>query len=167
MRRIILLLIALLAASCATRNSYDDEVFYIIQTRDYQLDPEIPPPPPPMFYGRNNFILLNNGEIYYHKKFGYDDALTYPDDYNKQPILNLEFSDFKLIEFNRLNNFLVSEINDTSKNGFNETTAIKSESDTVKNPAFPVIMDYLKEQGFKRYIILKWTDEEAEILSKK
>jgi hypothetical protein len=167
MRQTFLFIIFLIIASCSIKNSDDNKTYYIINPIEYSYDHNIPPPPPKMFYGRNNFILLNNGKIYYHKKFGYNDKLVYPDDFNKQPFLNLEFSDFKLIELKNLRSFLASEITDTSRNGFNESTAIKSQTDTIRHPAFPIIFNYLKEKGFRRYTIIQCTEEEAMILNDK
>jgi len=161
MIRITVLIIIIFISSCS-RNKHDEKIYYIISESKSNFD-NYNPPPPPAFYGRNNFILLDSNRVIYHSKFGYNDCCT-PEEIASEPIINLKKSDLKEINNDSIFQFLENVITDTSHAGWHEFVVIKSPLDTIKNPAFLTIMDFLKDKGIKRYEIRKWTKEEEKLL---
>jgi hypothetical protein len=150
-------------------NSHDtsNKIYFIIKgqkVKEYQQttdDPPPPPTPPPLFYAANNFILFGNDKIYYHNRSLNMEDLRTP------PFLDIKYSEIRSIKYEFLEKFLETEIPKDSLNTFNETIIIKSSSDTIRNPAFQIIIDYLTKNGCREYLVQKWTEEEKDVLNRK
>lgn len=180
--RFLILIVFSFPISCSTKEDLDKDIYYVIKPADTvkvvrvfdttepkpgdppTLQPP-PPPPPTMFYGHHNFVLLDS-RIFYHDNYLWHRCGT-GIDWTKPPRLFLTSDSLTEIKLTDLEDFLKSNIPDSTTKGDLTTANISSSTDTIKNQAFEIITSYFKSKNITHYGIRNWTEEEKFALTSK
>jgi hypothetical protein len=168
------LLVALIFSATILSCSFEEneQLYFVIKhpkkdTATY-ADDNLPPPPPQIitYYSKYNFILLDNSVIYFHNKYKNYHCYTGLD-MEKPPRIDLQPKDLKKIEIEDLYSFLSKEITDNTIKSETFGITITSPTDSIKNPGFWVIKNYMKSKNIRYYNIKNWTEEEEYSLKAK
>nr|WP_294860192.1 hypothetical protein [uncultured Fluviicola sp.] len=112
----------------------------------------------PVFYGQNNFILYDSKTILYHNKsvfYGCGTGI----DFTKPARLYLSPDSFTEIKYSKLAHFLKTKFN--WKKGFHsKIMSIASSTDTIRNPGYTALMNFMKRHKEILCSVRKWTEEE-------
>jgi hypothetical protein len=166
MRKTLLIVsLCLGLASCKQIVEKQSKVFYVIKEGQNYLKnkkfKDNPPPPVDIVYGNLNFILIGNDKIYFHPKsyyfkcgFGKDKKVI-----DKVPLIGLKPEDIKEIRKIKLESFLDSAFKAGPLSHPYIVITISSLTDTIKNPAFEQISEFLAKD-INRYNIRRLTNEE-------
>ena len=140
--------------SCSNNNK-DDEYFVIKNpdTSNTKVILELPR----FFYGHHNFILTNSAQLFYYNNYIFYSCGTGLD-LTKPPYLHLTPDSLIEIKEDDLVDFLKDKI---YLNGHLKTPiSISSPTDTIRNEALKIIIDFIKPHKAIVYTIRKWTEEE-------
>jgi len=168
------LLFALLFTSCKVDPENQDNIFYIIGTHTNFIKSKrfknIPPPPPSyVVYCDLNFILLGKNTIYFHEvshlhRCGFGKATS---DYIKIPFVNLIPEKIQKIDSANLLSFIDS-VSAKKWNGYSDLfISISTPADTIRNPGFELICEFILKKSNFRYTIRKTTTEEGYAINAK
>jgi len=139
------------------------KIFYVIKNGENYLKNEKfkdnPPPPVDIVYGNLNFILTSNDKVYFHPKSYYFKCGFGKEAIEKVPFIGLKSDDIREIRKERLNTFLDSAFNAGPSPLPYFVITISSLTDTIKNPAFEHISEFLAKD-INRYSIRLITKEE-------
>jgi hypothetical protein len=168
MNRLPLLLLTILFASCGDKPKESEKIYYVvkegvnyIKSEKYKDDP---PPPTDLTYGEYNFIFVGSDKVYLHTVshrhlcgFGMSES-----DYIKVPFIELTPKQVKELRAEDAASFLDS----TMRANWQLyqpywVITLSSSTDTITNPAFEQISNYLTKDLHIRYNIRKWTKEES------
>ena len=152
---------------CSNQTADKEKIEYIIgiekDPSPEPFDPTEPPPPPVPFYGPINLILTEKSGIYVHRVFP-----VYHMDYDDKRAMQVALTKWDIIKVSleKLPQFLSEEYENVNSDTYRQyITCIKSPSDTIRNEAFPIIVEFFKKKKFDGYIIRKWVDQEQTAIS--
>lgn len=147
--------------SCTEKEPEKDYLYVIKSTVVYTRDSmEVKNEP---CYGQNNFILYDSVTILYHDKAVFHKCGAGLD-FTKPDRLFLTPSDLTKIKIGELKNFLKARFNwkdiHDRLHGL-QVMVIASATDTIKNPAYSILMDFKNRHPELTYLFVrKWTEEE-------
>ncbi len=154
---------------CSAKKS-KSAIYYVINHQEkieLPREDSLPPPPilPSPFYGNYNFILLDSSHIFIHKKHkNYRCGNEF--DYGKPFRLFLSPEDIREVKIENLEQFLKS-IPDSIISDRHFYASISSPVDTIRNPAYKKISDFLKSKNIRFYNTRNCTEEEYYALTAK
>ncbi|MCJ8166497.1 hypothetical protein MKJ04_16755 [Pontibacter sp. E15-1] len=168
MNRLCPLLIVFFFASCGDNSRESEEIYYVVKEGKNYIKSEKykdnPPPPTDLTYGEYNFIFVGSDKVYLHTVshrhlcgFGRSES-----DYIKVPFIELTPEQIKTLRAEDAASFLDS----TMRANWQLyqpywVVTLSSSTDTITNPAFEQISNYLTKDLLIRYNIRKWTKEES------
>jgi hypothetical protein len=120
----------------------------------------------PVFYGQNNFILYDSKTIFYHNKCVFHWCGT-GIDYTKPDRLFLASGDLIKLKPGELKHFLETKFNWKNKHSSVRIMSISSSTDTIRNPAYSILLDFQKRHENMLVSVRKWTEEEEYVATAK
>ncbi len=157
MKKNFIFLFSLILLGCS-HPPRPNHIYYIIHPIPTDIGPD-GKKTIPMHYGNYNFILFDNSKIYYHYYNILFTLCGVGGDHSKPPFLDLTPDSLQEIKIQDLENFLVSNVKGSKMNGRDPIAVVSSPVDTIRNPAFDIILKYLDE-NFNLYGVRTCTEEE-------